>query len=420
MYRNKWKGVLAIKIKNIKQILCDTSYERVAGTENEHKCAHYLVEKCKELGFEAELEPFNIRMYKQEDARLIVDGKEIACTAFGGTKNGTVKGEICIFEGEDEISLEKCRGKIVLSYKPVGIKLYEKLCEAKALAFISFNGNVLYDGSDIFECGLANKVENKDKIPGVNIHLKDAAKLVRKKKPLQAELSVKQTEFVGTSYNVVVDIPGESQKYVLISAHYDSKQFSHGAYDNMSSCIGLLHILEYFKTHSHKTGIKLLFCGSEEIGLVGSRVYCRDHKDELSKIVLNINLDMLGCFMGRFTAFSCINEKTEEFLKTFAKDNNYPCETIYAIRSSDQNSFLVNNVKAVSFARYSVGDTAVIHTKYDTKKVIDEKQLLNDIDFVAKFSQFAANNPEFFDGMEISEKIKADAHASINKQRDLI
>lgn len=414
------KGALVIKIKNIKQILCDTSYERVAGTENEHKCAHYLVEKCKDLGFEAALEPFNIRIYKQKDAKLVVDGKAIECTAFGGAENGTVKGEICVFEGEDEVSLEKCRGKIVLLYKPVGIRLYEKLCEAKALAFISFNGNALYEDRDILKCGFANKVENENKIPGVNIHLKDAIKLVRKKKTLQAELSVNQKEFVGTSYNVVVDIPGESQKLVLISAHYDSTQFSHGAYDNMSSCIGLLHILEYFKTHSHKTGIKLLFCASEEIGLVGSRVYCRDHKDELSKIVLNINLDMLGCFMGKFTAFSCIDEKAEDFLKTFAKDNNYPCETRHAIRLSDQNSFLVNNVKAVSFARYPAGDTAVIHTRYDTKKVIDEKQLLKDIDFVAKFAQFAANNPEFFDGMEISEKIKTDALASINKQRDLI
>ena len=60
------------KYKNIKQILYDTSYERVAGTENEQKCVHYLVEKCKALGFEAALEPFNIRMYKQEYAKIVL------------------------------------------------------------------------------------------------------------------------------------------------------------------------------------------------------------------------------------------------------------------------------------------------------------------------------------------------------------
>ena len=409
-----------MKIKDIKQILYDTSYERVAGTENEHKCAYYLVEKCRALGFEAALEPFNIRMYKQEYAKLVIDGEEIECTAFGGTENGAVKGEVCVIEGEDEISLEKCRGKIVLLYKQIGINLYEKLCESKALAFISFNGNVLHDDKDVLTRSFGNKVENENRIPGVNIHLKDAIKIVKNNKTLQCELAIKQTEFIGTSHNVIVDIPGESQQYVLISAHYDSTQFSHGAYDNMSGCIGLLHILEFFKTNSRKTGIKLLFCGSEEIGLVGSRVYCRDHKDEVSKIILNINLDMLGCIMGRFTAFSCIDERTEEFLKTFAKNNNYPCETRHAIRSSDQNSFLSNNVKAVSFARYPAGDTAIIHTRYDTIKVIDEKQLLKDIDFIAKFTQFAANNPDFFDVLEISQKIRTDIQASINKNRALI
>jgi len=409
-----------MNIKSVKQLLYDTSYERIAGTENEHKCARFLVEKCRALGFEAALEPFNIRMYKQEYAKLVIDGEEIECTAFGGTENGAVKGEVCVIEGEDEISLEKCRGKIVLLYKQIGINLYEKLCESKALAFISFNGSVLHDDKDVLICGFGNKVKNKNKIPGVNIHLKDAIKIVKNNKTLQCELAIKQTEFIGTSHNVIVDIPGESQQYVLISAHYDSTQFSHGAYDNMSGCIGLLHILEFFKTNSRKTGIKLLFCGSEEIGLVGSRVYCRDHKDEVSKIILNINLDMLGCIMGRFTAFSCIDERTEEFLKTFAKNNNYPCETRHAIRSSDQNSFLSNNVKAVSFARYPAGDTAIIHTRYDTIKVIDEKQLLKDIDFIAKFTQFAANNPDFFDVLEISQKIRTDIQASINKNRALI
>ncbi len=392
----------------------------MAGTDNEHKCACYLVEKCKALGFEAALEPFNIRMYRQEYAKLIIDGEEIECTAFGGTENGTIKGELCVIEGEDDASLKQCRGKIVLLYKQINIKLYEKLCKANALAFITFNGNVHRDDKDVLTRSFGNKVENENRIPGVNIHLKDAIKIVKNNKPLQVELAVKQTEYVGTSHNVVVDIPGEGQQYVLISSHYDSTQFSHGAYDNMSGCIGLLHILEYFKTNSHKTGIKLLFCGSEEIGLVGSRVYCRDNKDELSNIVININLDMLGCFMGKFTAFSCIDERTEAFLKTFAKDNHYPCETRHAIRSSDQNSFLANKVKAVSFARYSTGDTAVIHTRYDTIKIIDEKQLLNDIDFIAKFTQFVSNNPDFFDDMEISKKICTDVQISINEQRTLI
>ena len=412
--------MLVINIKNIRQILDETSYERVAGTENEFKCANYLVNKCKELGFEARLEGFDIRIHTQESAKLVVDGKEIECCAFGGTGSGSATGTIYCVEGFDDVSLENVKDKIVLCQKMVNIKTMNLLKEKGAKAFITINGNVNIANKDVLKRGFGNKTQENERIIGVNIHIKDAVKIVRKKKSQVAKISVKQTESTAKSYNVVVDVPGESEKYIILTAHYDSTQFSHGAFDNMSSCIGLLHILEYFKTHKRKLGIKIVFCGSEEIGLVGSRVYCRDHKDELCNAILNVNLDMLGCFMGRFTAFSCIDEKTQEFLKNFAKENNYPAEVMHSIRSSDQNPFLVNDVKAVSFARYPVADTGEIHTRYDTKKIVDAKQLYNDIDFVAKFCDFAVNNPEFFEGLEISEKIKTSAQESINKQRDLL
>ena len=42
-----------------------------------------------------------------------------------------------------------------------------------------------------------------------------------------------------------------------------------------------------------------MFCGSEERGLLGSKAYVRDHEAELEKIVLIINLDMIGTYMGK-------------------------------------------------------------------------------------------------------------------------
>lgn len=359
-------------------------------------------------------------MYKQENAKLVVDGKEIFCTAIGGAGNGNISGEIYRFEGQDDVSLAGCKGKIVLSDKPVGAKLCQTLKENGALGFITFNGSYLHNSRDVLNKAIRGKFEDENKIPGVNIHLKDAVKILRKKRTSFAQLISQHTEYVGISHNVIVDIPGESEEYIIVSAHYDSTQFSNGAFDNMSGCIGLLHVAEYFKTHTHKLGIRLLFCGSEEIGLVGSRVYCRDHKEELSNVALNVNLDMLGCFMGRFTCFSCIDEKTEEFLKNFAKEQNYAAETRFSIRSSDQNPFLCENVMAVSFARYPVSDTGEIHSRYDTKKIICEKQLYNDIDFVAKLCDFAVNNYEFFRGLEISEKIKTEAQNSVMNYSELI
>ena len=37
---------------------------------------------------------------------------------------------------------------------------------------------------------------------------------------------------------------GQRDEYIVLSAHYDSTTLSHGAYDNMSGCAGLLGIME--------------------------------------------------------------------------------------------------------------------------------------------------------------------------------
>ena len=56
-------------------------------------------------------------------------------------------------------------------------------------------------------------------------------------------------------------------------------------------------------------GLRFVFCGSEERGLLGSKAYVRDHEKELRQTVLNINLDMIGTYMGKFIAGVSAEEK---------------------------------------------------------------------------------------------------------------
>ena len=54
-----------------------------------------------------------------------------------------------------------------------------------------------------------------------------------------------------------------------------------GAYDNMSGCAGLLGIMEQMKGKELNYGLRFVFCGSEERGLLGSKAYVRDHEAAL-------------------------------------------------------------------------------------------------------------------------------------------
>ena len=391
--------------KAVNKILSDTSYVRAGGTNAEKQCAEYLKSACEQSGLNASIEPFPITMYDIKCAKLTVDGKEITCAGYGGAGVGTVKARLYYLQSTDALSLKKCKDKIVLVDKAVGYKLYDMLLENGAKGFITYTGNICFADRDIDEREI--RFETESLIPAVNINVGDALDIVKRESKF-AEITLEYEGYIGESNNVILDIKGETDQTVVISAHYDSTPFSVGAYDNMSGCIGLLHLAEYFSQIPLRRNIRLLWCGSEERGLLGSLEYCRLHKDELKNTILNINLDMLGSVLGEFAAFSCANEEMENFLKKFLKKHRFPASVRYAIRSSDSNSFIHYGVPAVSFARYAPSGAAAIHTRYDTAKTVSPKQLLKDMKIIAQFAEYIANTPDFQFPINISEKIKDD------------
>ena len=99
-----------------------------------------------------------------------------------------------------------------------------------------------------------------------------------KNKVKQIRLEIRQKEYDGESHNVIAELPGKREEWIVLSAHYDTTSLSHGAYDNMSGCAGLLGIMEQMKGKELNYGLRFVFCGSEERGLLGSKAYVRDHE----------------------------------------------------------------------------------------------------------------------------------------------
>ena len=77
--------------KNIETILKETAYVRMGGSTEELRCAKYLQGKCKELGYEAILEPFTVPMATIQEAVLTVDGTQIPCKGYFCAGSGSVE-----------------------------------------------------------------------------------------------------------------------------------------------------------------------------------------------------------------------------------------------------------------------------------------------------------------------------------------
>lgn len=376
--------------ENIMKVFSDTAYIRVGGRPEEKKAAEYLRQQVVEFGLEAALEPFDVPLGDIEEAMLLVDGVSIPCKGYMCAGSSTVEAPFYYLRTNDAWSLHQCKGKIVLIDGYLGYWIYQDLLENGAVGFVTYDGHVNYADRDIDARELRSYVSNGKIIPGVNINVKDAVSLIEKGVK-SAKIVLKQKEYMGTSQNVVLDMPGEVDEYIVFTAHYDSTPLSQGAYDNMSGSIGLLGIAEHFAKKPHRYGLRFVWCGCEERGLLGSKAYCTAHEEELSKIVLNINLDMIGCIMGKFIACATAEEKLVNYIEYFAAEMGHEIKVSQDVYSSDSTPFADRGIPAISFARTSPNNTATIHNSYDTMKLMNGAQMVEDIDFLIAFTSRMAN-----------------------------
>ena len=251
---------------------------------------------------------------------------------------------------------------------------------------------------------------------GVNINAKDAIELV-KNGVKAATITLEQEEYTADSHNVILDIPGKSGKYIVFTAHYDSTSLSQGSYDNMSGSIGLLGIAEALGKQPRNYGLRFIWCGSEERGLLGSKAYVADHEKELEDIALCINLDMIGCIMGKFAACCTTEEKLVGYIQYLASELGFGCHTYQDVYSSDSTPFADKGIPAVSFARWAPGNTATIHNSYDTPAVMSGRQMAEDIAFIVAFSQRMADAARCPVAREMPDNMKEKLDEYLTRKR---
>ena len=402
----------------IMQIFKDTAYVRTGGSAEELKCAEYIVSKCSELGLKAEIWPFKVDMADMKKAELLIDGEPVECKGYLCAGSGEVEAEIYYLRNTDKFSLSQCRGKIVMIDGYLGYWMYHDILDNGAVGFITYDGDANYTDFDIDQRELRSFVSEGNKILGVNINAKNAIKIIDGGAK-RAKITLEQDEYEGESRNVILDIKGETDETIVFTAHYDSTSLSQGAYDNMSGSVGLLGIAEYFLKNPHRYSLRFIWCGSEERGLLGSKAYTDSlDEDALKKIVLNINLDMIGCIMGRFIACCTCEEKLVHYIEYLGAELGFGISCRQDVYSSDSTPFADKGVPSLSFARIAPHNTATIHNSYDTIALMNGEQMVEDIDFICAFSDRMANAKRCPVDREIPENVKKKIDYYLCRERE--
>ena len=404
--------------RKLKQIFKDTDFVHRSGTPEELKVAEYLKAQCESLGVPARLEGFRVPMGEIEQAQVLADGKEIPCKGFFCCGSGTVEGELYYIPGQDKVSVAGAKDRIVLlDTQGVGFFTYHDLVEAGAKAILFQYGNMYYPNKDIDERDLREQVVGEEKkLLCAMIHSSTAVDLVRRGVK-RVQITIRQREFDGESHNVIAEIPGRRDEWITLSAHYDTTALSHGSYDNMTGCVGLLGVMESLRGKELNYGLRFLFCGSEERGLLGSKAFVRDHEAELPKIALNINLDMIGTIMGKFIACASAEEKLSNYLEYMGAELGFPVAARVGVYSSDSTPFADKGVPAVSLARIAGTNVAPIHCRYDRPELLSMEQMQKDIAFITEFTRRMANAACCPVSREIPEKVKKELDEYLFRKR---
>ena len=127
---------------------------------------------------------------------------------------------------------------------------------------------------------------------------------------LQVSLGVNIEKTRATVNNVLAYLPGKTDEYIIIGAHYDHLGFGNvdslapsqigqihpGADDNASGTAGVLELARLLAPRKGQLQRGILFAdfAGEELGLLGSAEWVKEPTLPLDKAVAMINMDMIG------------------------------------------------------------------------------------------------------------------------------
>jgi len=225
---------------------------------------------------------------------------------------------------------------------------------------------------------------------------------------------------VKTVHNVVGYLPGETDEYLIIGAHYDhlglGGQFSlapsltgtvhPGADDNASGTSAVIELARHFSAlPKPKRGILFMTFAGEELGLLGSGYYANHPELPLDKAVTMINMDMIGrvrdgkLYVGGAGTGTTLRKDLDSITPRFPLHVDYSDNSGYG--SSDHTSFTAKQVPVLFFFSGLHGD---YHKPSDTWDKIDANGAIEVVQLVADVADRIDSEPARPQFVRVEEK----------------
>jgi Zn-dependent M28 family amino/carboxypeptidase len=219
---------------------------------------------------------------------------------------------------------------------------------------------------------------------------------------LRVSMRVSVQTIRATVNNVLAYLPGRSDEYIIIGAHYDHLGYGNqdslapsqigqvhsGADDNASGTAGLLELARMFAPLKGRLSRGILFASfaGEELGLLGSADWVKQPTRPLEKAVAMLNMDMIGRIRdGKVYVGGVGTGSTFETLLAGAQDGS-KFQMQYSrggYSASDHTSFVAQKIPVLFFFSGLHGD---YHKPSDTWEKINAPDAAHLLDVIAKIA----------------------------------
>lgn len=389
-------------MKELMEFVKALSFVRTGGSAEEKKAAELVMGEVNRIAEETgredirgEYMTFQIPDAKVNTCAVQVSGREIPCVPF--LRSGNIDRE-CDLVYLDEASdidfagVGDLEGKVVLLNKLTDKEVYKRLVEHKASAFLVMQGKYYLSEKEVslYARRLREHFTKIGMIPGFVIPAADALWMIQEEVE-KVHLTLEQEETEPESQNVLAVIEGTDLKEesIVLTAHYDSVPVGTGSWDNATGTTALLAIFRHFAAHPARRTLRFVWCGSEELGLLGSKAYVEQKEELLEKIGFCFNFDMCGTVLGANKIIVTGEKELQTFAEQYCKITGYSAQFGYGVHSSDSAPFCDKGIPALGLSRGT--STAVIHTIHDLLPALSEKAMGRNVEFAVRMIGDVAN-----------------------------
>ena len=398
-----------------RDLLAFNEWERYSGSDHGEAAARYMDARLRELGLEVETETYPLYRSLPISAKVTACGRELDSTPFVYSAPCSGFEAPLVFDEWSEKGscsqkdlAERCkdfRGKVVLTFDE-SFNFGRAAAQAGAVGIVSiWKVDLLHHGTLGGVWGNPEPEELLTRypmIPYTEIGRGDGEWLRDQVRAgdVTVRLDIEMDNRIVESTMPVALVRGQSEKYVLVSGHYDS--WYEGITDNGVANIFMLELARLLKKHQNDLlrSVRLAWwSGHSDARYAGSAWYCDHHFEDLRKnCVAHVNMDICGCMGSDLVGFNtgmlegrAVND---EVLKDY--NDEPPMAPVPMARFADQ-TFWGADVPFTIMPKYTLKKPGVVpffwwwHSKEDTIDKVDPAVAVRDGEIIARLTALFAN-----------------------------